>query len=129
MPKIDLKRFEQLLDKRAEEIARRRARLRGEPGEWNNGELADYDQHQADSGTETFEQELDETTDIILEEEERRVKEAQERLKEGKYGTCAVCGIEIPDERLEAMPETIRCIQHQREYDAMWRQSGGASPS
>jgi DnaK suppressor protein len=124
LPEIDLKRLEQRLNERAEEIAKRRARLRGEAGEWNNGELADYDQHEADSATETFEQELDETTDIILEDEERRVKEAQERLKVGKYGTCVVCGIDIPDERLEAMPETIRCIKHQREHDAMWKQSG-----
>ena len=118
MPQIDTQKVEKRLQDRAEQIAKRRANLRGEGESWNDGELADYDQHIADQGTETFEQELDETTDMILEEEERRVKEAQERLAEGKYGICVVCGEEIPAERLEAMPETIRCIKHQREYDA-----------
>ena len=128
MPEIDTQRIEARLRDRAEQIAKRRARLRGEAGSWHDGELADYDQHQADEGTETYEQELDETTDMILEEEERRVKEAQERLAAGSYGTCVVCRKEIPAERLEAMPETIRCIDHQREHDAMGRQTGGSSP-
>jgi RNA polymerase-binding transcription factor DksA len=118
LAQIDTERVQERLRERAEQIAQRRAHLRGEGEGWTDGELADYDQHPADQGTETFEQELDETTDMILEEEERRVKEAQHQLAEGKYGVCIVCGEEIPPERLEAIPETIRCIQHQREYDA-----------
>jgi RNA polymerase-binding transcription factor DksA len=118
LAQIDTKHVEERLRERAEEIAKRRAHLRGEGESWNDGELADYDQHPADQGTETFEQELDETADQILEEEERRVKEAQRALADGKYGVCIVCGEEIPAERLEAIPETVRCIKHQREYDA-----------
>lgn len=129
MPEIDLKRVEQRLNERAAEIAKRRARLRGDGEGWHDGELSDYDQHPADQGTETFEQELDETVDEILEEEENRVKDALERLKEGKYGTCVVCGQEIPPERLAAVPEIVRCIKHQREYDAARKQVGGAPPS
>lgn len=34
------------------------------------------------------------------------------RLAEGTYGTCVICGAEIPDERLEAMPATKWCIEH-----------------
>ena len=34
-----------------------------------------------------------------------RVQEALDRLDEGSYGRCAVCGAEIDDERLEARPE------------------------
>jgi RNA polymerase-binding transcription factor DksA len=119
LAQIDTQQVEKRLKERADEIATRRAHLRGGEDEgWNNGELADYDQHPGDQGTETFEQELDETTDLILEEEGRRVKEAQERLAEGKYGVCIVCGKEIPPERLDAIPETIRCVEHQRDYDA-----------
>jgi RNA polymerase-binding transcription factor DksA len=118
LTEIDTQRAEQRLRDRQEEIAKRRAHLRGEGESWNDGELAHYDQHPGDQGTETFEQELDETTDQILEEEERRVKEAQRALADGKYGICIVCGEVIPPERLEAIPETVRCIKHQREYDA-----------
>lgn len=118
MAQIDTQRVGARLQERADEIAQRRANLRGEGEGWNNGELADYDQHPGDQGTETFEQELDESTDLILEEEARRVKEAQQALSEGTYGVCIVCGKEIPAERLEAIPETVRCIEHQREHDA-----------
>jgi RNA polymerase-binding transcription factor DksA len=128
LPQIDTERARERLRERAEQIAQRRARIRGDGNDWNNGELADYDQHPGDQGTETFEQVLEETTDMILEEEERRVKEAQERLAQGKYGICVVCGKEIPPERLDAVPETVRCIDHQREYDAMWKQVGGPPP-
>ena len=39
-------------------------------------------------------------------------------ITEGSYGVCIVCSKEIPPERLEAIPETVRCIEHQREHDA-----------
>lgn len=118
MAEIDTQRVGDRLRERAEQIAARRAHLRGEGENMRDGELADYDQHDGEQGTETFEQELDETTDLILEEEGRRVKEAQHALAEGKYGRCIVCDEEIPAERLDAIPETVRCIEHQREYDA-----------
>ncbi len=40
------------------------------------------------------------------------VESAIARLAEGTYGTCVVCGAQIPDERLEAMPATKWCIEH-----------------
>ena len=39
----------------------------------------------------------------------RQIDEALERLAEGKYGICVDCGNEIPAERLEARPHSIRC--------------------
>ena len=117
MPPYDRQQVEARLDERKREIEERRHELRRN-GEGLTEELADYDQHPADQGTETFEQELDESTDLILEEEARRVKEAQRALSEGTYGVCIVCSKEIPPERLEAIPETVRCIDHQREHDA-----------
>jgi RNA polymerase-binding transcription factor DksA len=118
LAQIDTQRVEERLRERADEIATRRANRGSEGDNMRDGELADYDQHSADQGTETFEQELDETTGMILEEELRRVEEAQQALAEGRYGVCVVCGNEIPPERLDAIPETIRCIEHQREHDA-----------
>jgi RNA polymerase-binding transcription factor DksA len=112
------------LDERAREIEERRTELRrDDPG--RSEELADYDQHPADQGTETFEQELDETTLMILDEEEKRVNEARKALEDGTYGTCVDCGKEIPAARLEAIPETIRCVDDQRIYEARLRQRGG----
>lgn len=81
------------------------------------GELSGYDNHPADVGTELFERgkdiALNEESEIQLEE----VEMALVRMEEGQYGRCVVCGEEIPYERLEAVPETAYCIDHQREQD------------
>jgi RNA polymerase-binding transcription factor DksA len=129
MPDYDPDQVRARLDERMREIETRREELR-KNGEGMTEELADYDQHPADQGTETFEQELDETTLMILEEEERRVNDARKALEEGRYGICVDCGKEIPAARLEAIPETIRCVEDQRIYEARLRQRGapGASP-
>lgn len=129
MAQHDRQQVEARLDQRMSEIAQRREELRRN-GEGLGDELADYDQHPADQGTETFEQELDETTLMILDEEERRVNEARKALAEGRYGICIDCGKEIPAARLEAIPETVRCVEDQRIYEARLRQRGapGASP-
>jgi RNA polymerase-binding transcription factor len=36
---------------------------------------------------------------------------AQEKLGEGTYGSCDVCGAEIGAERLEARPWSTRCVR------------------
>jgi RNA polymerase-binding transcription factor DksA len=86
-----------------------------------DSELADYDQHPADEGTETHEQELDETTLMLLDEERSQVELALQRLASGEYGRCIDCGKEIPRERLEAIPEAVRCLDDQARYEATLR--------
>ncbi|MDP1805911.1 MAG: TraR/DksA C4-type zinc finger protein [Acidimicrobiales bacterium] len=81
------------------------------------GELSSYDQHQADTGTETFEREKDLSILEQVEAELADVEHALRRLDDGTYGTCEVCGKAIPDERLEAMPATRLCLEHQAEAE------------
>jgi RNA polymerase-binding transcription factor DksA len=40
------------------------------------------------------------------------VRRAQQRLADGTYGTCEVCGEAIPQGRLEARPWATRCVEH-----------------
>ena len=42
----------------------------------------------------------------------RDVERALEKLSEGTYGVCDVCGAPIGSERLEAIPWAVRCIEH-----------------
>jgi DnaK suppressor protein len=37
-------------------------------------------------------------------------EEALARMDEGTYGTCALCGADIPEARLEARPLSVRCV-------------------
>jgi RNA polymerase-binding transcription factor DksA len=76
-------------------------------------ELSHYDQHQADTGTETFERERDLSVLEQIEGELADVEHALRRLDEGTYGTCEACGKAIPDERLDALPATRFCLDDQ----------------
>ena len=79
----------------------------------NLSELSGLDQHQADTGTETFEREKDLSILEQIEAELADVEHALKRLDDGTYGTCEVDGKPIPEERLEAMPATRFCLEHQ----------------
>jgi DnaK suppressor protein len=122
---IDKEKAAQRLRERAEEIARQRASLGNPDDNARDSELADYDQHPADQGTETHDQELDAGREQMLEFEAEQVETAQQRLEEGTYGTCIDCGKDIPEARLEAIPEAIRCIDDQQRYEAQHRIRSG----
>ena len=80
------------------------------------GELmsSSADNHLADTASETFERELDEGLEEGALRRLREVEEALTRIEDGTYGTCAVCGREIPPERLEAVPWATLCIDDAR---------------
>ncbi len=79
----------------------------------STSELSDLDQHQADTGTETFDRERDTSILEQVEAELADVERALQRLDDGGYGTCEACGERIADERLEAMPAARFCVEHQ----------------
>jgi YteA family regulatory protein len=72
-------------------------------------ELSTYDNHPADIGTEVFER----SKDFALRESAMisvvAVDDALNKINEGTYGVCDVCGKDIALERLEAIPSTTIC--------------------
>lgn len=112
-------RIESRLDARLEELRRIRASMHD--GE-DDSELAHLDQHPADEGSDTHDREVVVTTEIFLEEEDRRIAEARRALANGTYGVCHDCGLAIPADRLEAMPEAVRCVDCQRRFEGRHRQ-------
>jgi RNA polymerase-binding transcription factor DksA len=74
----------------------------GESGQLS--ELSDYDQHPADTASETFEREKDVSILEQLEEELAELQAALERIDAGTYGLDEVTGKPIAAERLEAVP-------------------------
>ncbi len=80
-------------------------------------ELASYDQHQADVGTETFDREKDLSILQEVEGELVDVEHALRRLDEGTYGTCEACGKPISDDRLEVLPAARFCLRDQAEAE------------
>lgn len=41
-----------------------------------------------------------------------KIEAALERMDEGTYGACEVCGREIEEERLRALPLATLCLEH-----------------
>jgi len=88
--------------------------------EANSGSLEDeteeetYDNHLADSATATLNREIDYTLEENSEHVLDGINDALERIEDGTFGTCARCGKQIAEERLEAIPYATRCIDCQR---------------
>jgi RNA polymerase-binding transcription factor DksA len=119
---IDQRMVESKLEARLERLARTRAAIRRSSEGMLDSELSHLDNHPGELATELHEEELDETTVIFLEEEERRIREALHALADGSYGICRDCGQPIPPARLEAVPEAVRCLDDQRHFEGLHRQ-------
>ena|SRR5947209_17364350 len=98
-----------LLERERQRVEKALAGLRSEP----HLQLSDYDQHPADEGTETFEQERDEGIAEQLEQELAAIERAERRVEEGTFGRSIESGEPIPDARLEAIPWAERIQEEQ----------------
>jgi DnaK suppressor protein len=72
----------------------------------------EFDENFADSAQVTAEQVENASLAANLRDQLSDVETALERLDDGSYGTCEVCGATIGAARLEAMPATRFCIDH-----------------
>jgi RNA polymerase-binding protein DksA len=81
------------------------------------GEDAVFDNHLADTATETYDRELDYTLEENSEHVLADINAALERIEAGTYGICTNCGKPIAEERLEARPWATLCIDCQRERE------------
>lgn len=81
-------------------------------------ELSAYDNHSADLGSETYEQEKD----LALIQHEKymlqEINDALQRIENGSYGICDFCGTEIDHDRLEVIPETHLCFECAKTHKA-----------
>jgi DnaK suppressor protein len=114
--------IEARLDARLEELLRLRAAMRRSSAGMRDSELAHVDNHPGDLASELLEEEIEQTEEIFIEEGERRIAEARRALANGTYGTCRDCAEGIPPERLEAVPEAVRCVDCQRRFEGRHRQ-------
>ena len=69
-------------------------------------------QHPGDYGTDVADTMDAELLADTVAGQRRSVLDALNRIDEGSYGSCAVCGQAIDEERLEARPEALTCREH-----------------
>ncbi len=117
----DLERFKKLLLKMREELRREwelfeRDKLSKDLRD-RLGQVSSFTTHPADMGSITDEQEQA----FLLASQERSILEAieraLERIEDGTYGKCILCGKQIDRERLLAIPYAEYCLECQEMLD------------
>ena len=119
MSAIDAESFRPLLEQERERIVSQIAHLH----ETNTTSMEDevgeltgrgVDNHLGDMASVTFERELDEGLEEGAQQTLAQIDRAIAKLDEGTFGTCERCGREIGEERLQARPWAVLCIDDQR---------------
>ena len=69
-----------------------------------------YSVHMADAGTDSYEREkgyhfINRETDY-----HKFLTKALERIEDGSFGVCTICGELIPEERMIEVPNTTKCV-------------------
>jgi RNA polymerase-binding protein DksA len=72
------------------------------------------DDNLADKATATYDRELDQGLEEGAQHTLDEIDAALQRIDEGSYGTCEVCGEPIGGERLSAIPWVRLCIDDAR---------------
>jgi RNA polymerase-binding transcription factor len=109
------------LARRAEDLetlrqAERDTALTGDQREVT-GEISLVGQHPADVADFTYQRELQQTTQQLIDRETAQVQAAMRAREKGTYGVCQECGRQISAERLEARPEATLCVECQRRLE------------
>jgi DnaK suppressor protein len=73
----------------------------------------DFDEEGGDTTGAVIERDRARAVREQLEEQLENVDKAIQRVQDGTYGICQTCGQEIPEERLEAIPNATKCVQCQ----------------
>ncbi len=109
-----LKYFKDLLLEKRKDVLKRIEHLREVAVESNyphsSGDHSGYSFHMADQGTDAMEREK---AFLFLSREEKYLQQIDRSLQAielGEYGICRVCGKEIDEERLKAVPTTRICV-------------------
>lgn len=113
---LDLERYRRVLEAERERL-RHAAKAVHHEGSLleETGDLAiGSEDHIADSATETYLRELDEGLEENADHVLVEIDAALVRIDDGTYGVCSVCGGQIGEERLEAVPYATLCIEDKR---------------
>ncbi len=105
---LNLEKLEQILEERQTRILQRvNSKNKNDPSKVLNPDRSDLAQ-------DFYMQERDSALFERLEGTLEQVEAALQRIKDGSYGKCALCGKDISTARLEALPHAELCIDCQK---------------
>lgn len=114
MPKKELNKYKALLLKEREKIGGGISHITQDALKTSqreaSGDLSGYSFHMADVASDNYEVEFSlgragEEQNVMY-----AIDEALKRVEDGSYGSCTLCGKQIPKKRLNALPHTELCI-------------------
>jgi DnaK suppressor protein len=87
-----------------------------------------YQNDQFPDVTDRASHESDRNFELRIRDRERKLikkmKEAIERIDDGTFGKCEMCGKEISEKRLMARPVTTLCIECKKDQEKLEKQRG-----
>lgn len=81
------------------------------------GEQPEAEHHTADAGASLSDTERIDAALDAMRRQRAQVLAALDRAREGTYGKCVDCGLQVTEGRLEARPEAARCVACQAKHD------------
>ena len=120
---MNFEHFKKRLIDKERELGADIARLEGEVRSTGESEVRDSadDASAAEAAAESL-QEASFASQTLTE-----VRDALQRMKDGTYGQCTVCGRRIEPARLEAVPWAKYCLADQEKYDTAAHVAQGGS--
>ncbi|MGE3063240.1 MAG: TraR/DksA family transcriptional regulator [bacterium] len=79
--------------------------------DYNNSETSTYPYHSADIGTDAAMLERNTINMNKVMEEIREIDSALQKVSDNTYGVCELCGEEIVEKRLKAIPYAKLCLK------------------
>ena len=121
MNKEDLEFFRKIIQAKladtSEELEEHERISRTEGAQMASEDRSAYSLHMADRGTDAMEREKNLLFAHRADDYIEYLNEALQRLEEGTFGACRVCGGEIGRARLEAVPTATQCIACKSKQD------------
>ena len=105
---LDLEEIERQLRAEQAELRERIADMTRAP---ERGSQVSFGKRIGDGTTEAISRLTEVGVHAKLQDNERRITRALEKIEEGTYGTCDSCGKPIPAGRLRAVPQSVLCLE------------------
>ena len=106
----EIKKFQTMLLVKLNNILGNVTSMETEALRRNRSDLSNMPTHMADLGTDNYEIEnilglMDSERKILME-----INDSLNRIEDSTYGICENCGMQIPKQRLDAIPWTRYCV-------------------
>jgi DnaK suppressor protein len=115
---LDLNKIRTTLETRRDEIRQQLASLtEAHPTPVDAIEASEGPQDFEETAVDFLETQQEQSIQVNEQALLTEIEQALERLDNGTYGKCVVCGQPIPEKRLEAIPWAARCVKDEEQLE------------